>query len=281
MILIADSGSTKTDWRILKENGEVAKAKTNGYNPYYLNTQDIKERLEEELLPQLQNISQVKEIFFYGAGASSEELCATVENAFVPLFPNAEVHIEHDLLGAARATAGRDAGIVGILGTGSNVCFYNGTDIPEHEPNLGFWLGDEGSGAHFGKQIVVDFLYKDMPADLRETFFAEYKVTKSEVLEHTYHKPMPSQYFARFAKFVHDNIKHPYCYKIVSSSFESYFDRYVLKIDNYSDYPIHFVGSIAYYYQAILKQVAQSRAIKLGKITNTPIEELVKFHREA
>lgn len=281
MILIADSGATKTDWQLLQSTSDVQQFKTKGYSPHYLTSEEILDSLKVDLLPNIPNLNQITEVFFYGTGCSSEELCEIVKKPLETVFLQANINIKHDLLAAARALCNNEAGFVCILGTGSNVCFYDGKNIVDYEPNLGFWLGDEGSGAHLGKTIVVDYLYQDMPEDLRRKFKKRFpEVSKSIVVKHAYGDGMPSRYFASFSKFVYDNIDHQYSYQTVYDSFAKFFDKYVCKLEDAEKYKIHFVGSVAYYYADFLRKVAKDKSLMIGNILETPIENLVIYHQE-
>lgn len=277
MILIADSGSTKTDWRLILNKDEIGQAKTIGFNPYYQGTEEIAKELQENLLPQLS--TSPSEIYFYGSGCSNEEKSNIVSNALKSVFPKAEkIIVNHDLLAAARALCNNEEGIACILGTGSNSCLYNGKEIVANKPSLGYILGDEGSGATLGKKIVVGYLNKDLPKHLCEKFEKRYKTHKDEILDHVYRKPYPNRYLASFSQFLFHNLSDPYIYKLVYTSFEEFFIRNVYKYENYRNFKIHFVGSIAFYYSNILRQVANDQGLHVKNILETPISGLTLFH---
>lgn len=277
MILIADSGSTKTDWRLIFNKDEIGQAKTTGINPYYQEKEEIVEELKTKLLPQLPSLPS--EIYFYGSGCANEEKAAVVGEAFHFVFPDAQkVKVNNDLLAAARALCNKEAGIACILGTGSNSCFYDGEEIVENIPSLGYMLGDEGSGAILGKKIVSNYLKKDLPRHLHDRFEKRYKTNKDEVLENVYRKPYPNRYLASFSQFLFHNLSDPYIYKLVYTSFEEFFVRNVYKYDNYRNSRIHFVGSIAFYYSNILRQVANDLGLHVKNILETPISGLTLYH---
>lgn len=283
MILIADSGSTKTDWRLIDEQNGIDQGKTAGFNPFYQTTQDILTEIEQILVPQLgpEHIDKVEEVHFYGAGCSTEANIQTVSHALESIFPQANIFINNDLLAAARALCEREAGIVGILGTGSNTCFYDGEKITYSRPNLGFALGDEGSGAVLGKKLVTAYLYEEMPAKLMERFNKRYNINREEVMEQVYKKPFPNRYMASFSQFLYHNIREPFIYRLVYDSFSELFDRHIVKYDRAKEHRVHFVGSIAFYYSNLLRQVANDKGIILKNIMESPIAGLTLFHQQS
>ncbi len=283
MILIADSGSTKTDWRLLDKQNSIVQGKTAGFNPFYQTTQDIFTEIQQVLLPQLNmaHIEAVEEVHYYGAGCSTEANIEIVYQALAAVFPQANIAINNDLLAAARALCDKEAGIVGILGTGSNTCFYDGEKIAYSRPNLGFVLGDEGSGAALGKKIVTAYLYEEMPAKLVERFNKRYSITRGEVMEHVYKKPFPNRYMASFSQFLYHNLQDPFIYRLVYDSFSELFDRHIVKYDNVNAHKVHFVGSIAFYYSNLLRQVANDKGITLRNIMESPIAGLTLFHQRS
>jgi glucosamine kinase len=279
MILIADSGSTKTEWTLILQDKQIVQAKTRGISPYYQSIDEMALTIEDELVPQIE--ADVKEVFFYGTGCSVQENCLMVQQAIKRSFPLAEVSVSHDLLAAGRALCGNQAGIVCILGTGSNARFYDGQDVSGEDYNLGFMLGDEGSGSYLGKLLVTAYLHQELPKKLMNRFAEDFpKVNRKEVLENIYQKPFPNRYLAEFAKFILQNLREPYCYQLVYDSFVSFFDKYVCKIKDYKRYPVHFTGSIAHYYGAVLRQVANDKGIVVGNILENPIKGLTLYHVE-
>lgn len=280
MILIAESGSSKTDWRMISPNGEVSQAKTIGLNPYYQTTDSIIEELQKNLLPSLNN-QAVSEVFYYGTGVTNEEKAEIIRLAFKTIFPTVKtIEVHSDMLAAARALCGREAGIACILGTGSNSCFYDGKDITFQVPPLGFWLGDEGSGGYLGKQLVLSYLHKEMPIDIREKFEKRFGAKdRLEILDNAYQKPFPNRYFASFSKFIFDNRNHPFTFGLVKSAFDLFFEKYLLKYPDYQQYKIHFTGSVAFYYSDILRRVAIEKGFSVGVIMESPIAGLTLFHK--
>ncbi len=281
MILIAESGSTKTDWRIIREDGTIAQAKTVGFNPYYQTSDDIAEELRKNLLPQITGI--VTEVFYYGTGITNDEKASVITSAIRSVFTDIQTIEAHsDMLAAARALCGREAGIACILGTGSNSCFYDGAKIAFQVPPLGFWLGDEGSGGNLGKNLILSYLHKEMPEDLRTKFEKRFGVKdRLEIIENAYQKPFPNRYFASFSKFLFDNRQHPFAYHLVSSAFGMFFEKYILKYPDFQSYKIHFTGSVAFYYSDILRRAASEKGCAVGVIMESPIAGLTLFHQKS
>jgi glucosamine kinase len=284
MILIADSGSTKTDWRLIDNDKKIHQFSTLGFNPYFQSTEDISKELREKLLPAIQGAITPKftdpkpEVHFYGAGCSSETKCKIVHDAIIVNFPGAQVHVEHDLLGAARAVCGREAGIAAILGTGSNSCYYDGNDIVENVDSLGFILGDEGSGAYIGKKFVQDYLNKEMPAAISQRFFERFGLKKEDILDAIYKKPMPNRFLASFSKFIYQNLKEQYIIDLVANAFRDFFDKHICKYPKHREVQFHCVGSVGFYYSNILRAVAQEKGVAPGRIIETPIAGLTLYH---
>lgn len=279
MILIADSGSTKTDWRLLGPDGSIAQAKTAGFNPYFQDSEAIKNELLQNLLSQL-DARDIQEVYYYGAGCSTDNTRNIVRTAIRSAFPHAAIEVNHDLLAAARALCGHQPGIACILGTGVNTCLYDGKEIVASRPSLGFWLGDEGSGGYIGKTLIQQYFHEEMPPELRQKFEKRYKPVLGDILENAYKKPFPNAFFASFSKFLFDNLSHPFAYRLAYNGFVTFFERYVCKFKDYQAYPVHFVGSVAFYYSNVLRQVAADKGILLKTIMETPIAGLTLFHQE-
>jgi glucosamine kinase len=277
MILIADSGSTKTDWRLMDGNSIISMVNTKGFNPYYQQLEEMVTEIESALVPAL-NTLQVKTIYFYGSGCSTRERQKKISDALTPFFTSAEIFVQSDLIGAARALSGNQPGIVSILGTGSGSCRYDGNQIIENIPSLGFILGDEGSGAWLGKKMVTDFLRGHMPQKSLDTIREKLHIDKEIILEHVNHKPMPSRYLAGFAKFISENIDQTYFYKLIFDSFTAFAENYIIRYENYADYQCHFVGSIAWHNQGILENVAKYNGFRIGNIIKSPIDGLTLYH---
>ncbi len=278
MILIADSGGSKLDWRMLHKDGKIEQAHGSGFNPYYHSVDDLQKSIEGNLLPLLSN--KVDLIFFYGAGLSSESNVQAVYHTLKHIFPEAKIEINWDLLAAARSLCGQEQGIACILGTGSNSCYYDGVDIAHHVPTLGWILGDEGGGAFLGKRLVNDYIRGELPNKLGDQFYARFSLDREEILEHVYQKEKPSAFLGSFSKFIFQHVKEPYCYNLVYSSFEEFFQKNVMKYDNYQSMKVHFTGSVAFYFSDILRQVANDIGVTVKNIVESPIAGLSLYHQK-
>ncbi len=279
MILIADSGSTKTDWRILDQNEVIAQTQTVGFNPYYQDADSIANELKVNLLPLC--TKEVTQVFYYGTGVTNEEKAAVIKDAILKVFPTCQqIEAQSDVVGAARAACGKTAGIACILGTGSNSIYFDGEKTGFQVPPLGFWLGDEGSGGHLGKSLLLSYLHKEMPLEIRAKFEEKYgAMDRLMVLENAYHKPFPNRYFASFSRFLFDNLEDNYCKKLVENCFLQFFEKYILKYPMCHETDVNFVGSVAFYYKDLLIEVADSQNIRIGRILEVPIGGLVEFHQ--
>jgi len=279
MILIADSGSTKTDWRYLLPNGEVQAAATSGINPNYQHTTHIRQVLEQNLLPQLPGM-QPQQIYFYGAGCSTEAKCGMVANALQALYPAAQIAVMSDVVAAARGTCGRELGIAGILGTGSNTCLFDGDKITQQMPCLGFTLGNEGSGSYLGKSLIRLYLNNELPADLHQAFQENYPETPAEILQRVYNETFPNRYLASFVPFLHQQQHHAWVSQLIGESFQEFFRLTVCKYPDYEKIPTHFVGSIAFYFADLLTETAANAQIQIGKILQSPMAGLIRYHQQ-
>ncbi len=277
MLLIADSGSTKTDWRLVDAQQSISQYSTMGFNPYYSKSAEIIEELKKSLALELET-AQVKEIHFYGAGCSTQENKGIIKDALRAVFTNAEVFVEHDLLAAARASLGTNAGIATILGTGSNSCLYDGEQIIESIPSLGYLLADEGSGTEIGKLLLTDYLYGELPEDLKRNLENRLELTFEKAMNRIYKEPMPNKFMASLSKFVFQNIKNPYCIELVKKAFNHFFEAHITKYPNYQNYPLACVGSVGYYYSNILKAVAEEHGMQVSKTMEAPIAGLTLYH---
>lgn len=278
MILIADSGSTKTDWRILDQNKVIAETQTVGFNPYYQDADSIANELKINLLPICEK--PIEQVFYYGTGVTNAEKAAIINEAILKVFPTCEqIEAQSDVVGAARAACGRTEGIACILGTGSNSIYFDGTKTGFQVPPLGFWLGDEGSGGHLGKSLILSYLHKEMSSEIKAKFEGKYGIMdRLTVLENAYHQPFPNRYFATFSRFLFDNIEENFCRNLVENCFSQFFEKYILKYPMCHKTSINFVGSVAFYYKDLLIKVAKSQELKVGKILKSPIEGLVEYH---
>lgn len=279
MILIADSGSTKTDWRLIDEKKQIHQYATQGINPYFQSPDDILTILQTELIPQLTaNIQAVQpEIYFYGAGCGTVSKKEVVGSALSHQFKTSRLEVHSDLVGAARALCGRKPGIVAIMGTGSNTCYYDGVAIIENSPSLGYILGDEGSGAHLGKLFIQAYLNKEVPEQVAKQFYNRFKLEKDEILDCLYKQPMPNRFLASFSKYIYQNLKEQFFMDLVVTSFNQFFVKHVLKYEH-SLLTLNCVGSVAFFYSNILRAVALNKGVHIDKIIETPIAGLSLYH---
>ena len=278
MILVADSGSTKTDWGLMSSDGAVRHFQTIGINPYFYGSKQIYETLTVEI-PNDLKCNDISRIYFYGAGCSSEQRIKRVRIALKKIFPNAAVMVDHDLLGAARALCGKERGIATIMGTGSNACLFDGEKIVDQHGGIGYILGDEASGAWLGKQLIQRVFYNELPGEIQASFDAKYGTDKNELINGIYKGKYPNRYLASFALFYRDWESHPYMVNIISQSFEEFVVRHILRFGGYTEVPFNALGSIAYYFQNILSEVLQEHNIRKGLIIRKPIDSLLNFHK--
>lgn len=280
MIIIADGGSTKTNWCLLDDNNKKIYFNTEGYNPYFVDSDYIVSSLRKGL-PNDLPLDKIKEVNYYGAGVHNEEKAQIVADAFKVLFPNAKIEIGHDLLAAARALLGRKPGFAAILGTGTNTCIYDGEKIVHNINSAAYILGDEGSGSYIGKKLLTDFIRGLMPEDVAKVFYETYKLTPDEIMDNVYTKPLANRFCASFSKFVYDNnVNIEYTRKIVDDAFEAFFANLVSKYPNYQDYTFNCIGSVAYNFRNVLEEKANLYGMQVGKILRSPIDDLVQFHIE-
>ncbi|MDE6541656.1 MAG: ATPase [Muribaculaceae bacterium] len=280
MILIADCGSTKVDWCVVR-NGKVEKQVfTCGMNAVMLTEEEMRTRIAAELVPELgERAAGIEAVYFYGAGCISPEVCGNVARAISANIPSAgTVEVHTDLLAAARALCGRRPGIACILGTGSNSCYYDGSAIAMNVSPLGFILGDEGSGAVLGKLLVGDVLKAQLPADLCEKFLHQYDLTLLDIIRRVYKEPQPNRFLASVTPFLIENIDRAEVRALVQSSFEAFFRRNVSRYAGMCEPCAHFVGSIAHYYREVLADAAAATGFTVGTILKSPMEGLIQFH---
>lgn len=280
MIIIADCGSTKCDWLLLHGGRDQQLENTVGFSPFFHTSAEIQEIISTQLLPKLK-ADKVTAVYFYGTGVHDEHRAEIVAVGLRACFPDAKIEVEHDLLAAARATCGREAGICCILGTGSNSCYYDGVSILDNVPSLGWLLGDEGSGTHLGKALLRAKFYRELPADLNAAFETTYDAGTEEgmtaIKDRVYEKGA-NAYLATFTRFLGDHIQHPFCQNLVMGCLGEFLDRQVCKYNGYQQVPVHFVGSIAHHFQDQLKKCMDARKLTLGGIIRKPIYALADYH---
>lgn len=277
MILIADSGSTKTDWCLVEHGELLQQIFTKGTNPFFQTEEEISNEIATALLPQLKT-SVLDAVYFYGAGCAFPDKIETVRRAILRhLEVKGEVEVSTDMLAAARGLCGHQAGIACIMGTGSNSCYYDGEKIVQNVSPLGFILGDEGSGACLGKLLVGDLLKNQLGAELKEEFLSQYNLTPADIIDRVYRKPFPNRFLASLSPFLAQHIDNPGIRNLVLDSFKAFLKRNVMQYD-YNNTPVHFIGSVAFYYQEVLSQAAYETGICLGTILKSPMEGLIAYH---
>jgi glucosamine kinase len=279
MILIADSGSTKTDWRLISENG-IKQIQSKGLNPVYKSKDKIKQVILDSIIPEIGNVKNINAIYFYGAGCMGYEKAEIVKCLLLDLFPNAKNIVSSDILAAARATCENNEGITAILGTGANVCYYNGEEIVKTRSGLGFVLGDEGSGAHLGKMFIKAYLNEELPIAINERFEKRFKLTKADIIDAVYRHDNPNLFLAQFSKYVFQIKDEPAVTKIIIDCFTAFFKVHVERFDNYKTLPLHIVGSVGFYYSNFIRRIAAEKGIKIGTILEKPIAGLTLFHEK-
>jgi len=276
MIIIADSGSTKTEWRVIEGKGAEKSYITSGLNPYLLTGDNIYQLFKEEL-PGLEGLS-VSDIYFYGTGCNNAEKENVIKGSLSRFFEAAEVHVSSDLLAAARSLCMNDEGIACIIGTGSNSCYYDGKVIISNVSPLGYILGDEGGGAFIGKNLLSGVLKKQLPGYVIDNFYKAYPLSRAEILDNVYSRPFPNRFLGQFTRFVSDNIHVPELQNIIISGFDDFIRRNVLQYPEAKELPIHFTGSVAFYFRSYLEELIKKYRLHPGKITLKPMDDLVTYH---
>ena len=277
MKLIADSGSTKTSWKLIENSGEVKDIKTSGINPFFRTEEDIFQELSQFLLPETG--TDIQEIYFYGAGIINAEKGDIIRRALNRIYPEASIETHSDVLGAARALFGDQPGIACILGTGSNACLYDGKQITHGISPLGFILGDEGSGAVMGRKLLGDYFKEVMPPRLRDDFTQRFELTREEALNRVYRTEKPNQFLAQFVPFLSEHFNSVYCQEFVQHNFMEFFERNVSKLPDYTKYSIGFIGSVAFHFSQILNNTASYFGFEEIVILKEPIDGLEKYHK--
>lgn len=280
MIIIADGGSTKTNWCLVTLDGKKVYFNTEGYNPYFSSTEYIIQSLNESLPTDLEK-DEITEVNYYGAGCSTPEMRKIVEDAMKVVFHKSKIYIGHDLLAAARALLGTSEGFAAILGTGTNSCIYDGKDVVMNIDSGAYILGDEGSGCYIGKKLLVDYLRGYMPEAVRKNFWETFKLTPDDINEKVYTEPRANRFCASFSKFVYDNnVNIEYSRKLVRTSFEDFFRNLVTHYPDYQKYTFNCIGSVGYNFRNVLEEIVTENGMVVGNIIRSPIDNLVKYHLE-
>lgn len=278
MILIADSGSTKTDWCVVENGVLLQQIFTKGTNPFFQSEEEISNEIVTALLPQLKT-NELDAVYFYGAGCGFPDKIEMVHRAITKhlIVKADQVEVNTDMLAAARGLCGHNAGIACIMGTGSNSCYYDGKEIVTNVSPLGFILGDEGSGACLGKLLVGDLLKNQMTPGLKEKFLTQFNLTPADIIDRVYRKPFPNRFLASLSPFLVENLNDSCVRTLVLNSFKAFLKRNVMQYD-YQHSKVHFIGSVAFHYNEVLAEAAQEMGIQLGTIIKSPMEGLIKYH---
>lgn len=280
MIAIVDGGSTKCDWVILNNEGDLLfKTETTGFNPNIIDVEKIPGELEANT-QLFETKTEINHVFFYGSGCGVEENCLKVEKALNKFFINSHIVVKEDLAAAAYSAYRGKPAIVCILGTGSNSCYFDGASIRLELPSLGFLIGDDGSGSALGKTLVKKYFMKKLPPDLYQAFTETYHLDIDELIKNMYHNPRANAYLADFSKFIIERKEHPFLQNLVYKELKDYFYYQVLAYPECKFSEINFIGSIAHYYEDILRAAAAEYHLNVGIIVQKPIENLVEYHKK-
>ena len=277
MILIADSGSTKCSWALCDQHGKLIKEiRTIGFNPYFIDKKNILKELKKSSLSE--GAKEIKEVFFYGAGCSSKDKNNIIEESLQSFFINSKIIIKHDIDAACYAMYKGNPNITCILGTGSNSCFYDGKNIIENAPSLGFLIGDEASGNYFGKKILSLYFNNIMPEDLKIKFESGFESDLPIIKENIYNNNRSNVYLSKYFPFITENKNHPLIQELIHKALDSFFILHICCYDNYKNLEINFIGSVAYFLSDEINIVAKKYNCKIGGVVKNPINNLIDFH---
>lgn len=278
MILLADGGSSKVDWRLVEQGKEIKQIGTKGANPFFRTREDISYELKEALKP-LVNGYSINAVHFFGAGCANPEKNNIIKEAIADNIETSLIEVDSDLLAAARGLCGKNKGIACIIGTGSNSCFYDGKEIKENVSPLGYILGDEGSGAVLGRLFVGSCLKNQLTKGLKEKFLAEYELTPAIILDRVYKQPLANRFLASLSPFLKSHLDDNTVYSLVYNAFKDFFVKNVMQYD-YKNNTVYFTGSVAYHYSEVLRKVGTDLGITIGTINQSPMDGLIKYYSE-
>lgn len=278
MILLIDSGSTKSDWLFVDNNGTFMDSyKTMGFNPFFHSSAFIESEIRKE--QSLMGIAgRVEKIYYYGAGCSNEAYKKTVRDALLAVFPASHVHVDHDMMAACYATYEGTPCISCILGTGSNAAYFDGKELYSVNSGLGYILGDEGSGSYFGKKLLAAFLYKQLPEEISRDLEDEFGLSRASIFKHVYGMPHANVYLAGYTRFIARHQDHPYMEKMLFEGMKEFLSLHVCCFPDYRDTPTHFVGSIAFYFSEPIRKAAAELEVNMGQVIKSPIQKLLEYH---
>ena len=277
MILIAESGSTKTDWVLVNDNKEITMFKTMGFNPFFHSSEFIAEEIQnnKEFYEASKNVDK---LYFYGAGCSSDEMNNIVKLGLSKIYPNSAVIVDHDLLACALSTYQGEPSISCILGTGSNSCYFDGKVLREEVPAIAYVLGDEGSGSFYGKKLLRDYLYNQLPESINKDFESQFGNAKADIFENVYMKPHANVYLASFMKFLNRHYHHEYVVNMIQHGMNEFMKIHVCCYPEHKSVKTHFIGSISKIFERELIQAANNNGVILGEIIQKPVDNLVNYH---
>ena len=272
--LIVDAGSTKTEWVALDHGTVTHRLSLNGFNPNYASAEVLRAILNEIPEP----LHHADSVFYYGSGCGTEAGRQMVFQGLSKGFPQAKIEVENDMYGAARAVLGKEKGIACILGTGANSCLFDGNGISDRAVSLGYLVGDEGSGCYIGRKLVRAYFYNLMPLQLKHEFKEYYHLNISEFIDRVYHQKEASKYLAGFTKFAGEHQEDPFINQLVKGCFRDFIEVFVLRYADGHALPIGFVGSVAYHFQSLLKECLEENGLTLGRVIQSPMEGLIRYH---
>ena len=277
MIIIADSGSTKCSWAICDKNGQIVeRCSTIGFNPYFIKSSQVLNHLQNSDLKEIKD--NVDEVYFYGAGCSSKKMNDIIEKPFIEFFSNAQVNIHHDLDAACYSMYDGEPAITGILGTGSNSCFFDGEKIYENAPSLGFMLGDEASGNNFGKKLLCLYFNNVLDEDLKQKYEESYETDIAQINLNVYNNSRANVYLAKFFPFVSENKSHPQMHTLIMKTLDEFFKLHICCFEDFKKVKVNFIGSVAFFLKDEIEKVAQKYNCEIGHIVKNPIDRLIKYH---
>lgn len=276
--LIADAGSTKVEWAVINSDKKIcARFVTEGINALLSDYESVLSNFKI-MSAHIPDDIRIEEVDYYGAGCATSHICGKVKSAMLSLFPDAEVFVSSDLLGAARSLFNDKKGVACVIGTGSNSCLYDGENIVSQIPSLGYILGDEGSGAALGKRLIGDAFKLQLPENICQQFLDKYSLSLPDILQHIYREPAPNRFLASFVPFIKENLWNPYIYSLVLDELTEFFKRNVAMYPGAHSLKVNFTGSIAFHFEKILKEAAASQGYNVSKVTESPMDGLIDYH---
>lgn len=280
MILIGTSGSTKCDWQLVDNKKSLVRKSTKGINPFFMDDVAISDNVKSLGKEILDYKSEIEVVYYFGAGCSSKHFSSMVERGLSMVFNKSHLYVKEDIVAAAFATYNGEPSITALMGTGSNACHFDGDIVRQEVSGMDFILGDEGSRSHFGKNLLAKYLKRELPQEIRQDLHNEFQLSKEEILLSVYIKPYANVYLSSFSQFIKERIDHPYLRKMVKDSIDSFIRIYICSIKNYQNFPIHFVGSVPYYFEDIVMEVIEEHQLKKGVFIEEPIDLLVEYLKE-